>query len=310
MRFKILFLFMGAVIVACSTGNTASPCDDADGTCRETDPTEGTLPPASSPAATNDWAALYTQYFGAGTQGHCGNCHADAKKGFKCGTTAETCFQGLVDAELLDLAVPATSRLGNPAETPLSWFGGDRPMPLDDAHEDTVAAAAVTAWLKAGAPFAARSRPLEDASAPITDAGPMKDGGPKPPDGGTDAGKDASPLDAGSDASVPVAAPTWTTIYATYFAAGTPGHCGNSGCHQTIRSGFKCGTTKATCFQGLVTKGLVTPAAAATSPLGDANQTPLAWFGTGGGMPKDQAVKNTAAAKAVTAWLVAGALNN
>ncbi len=104
------------------------------------------------------------------------------------------------------------------------------------------------------------------------------------------------------------AAPTWTTLYTSYFGPNTPGHCGNSGCHEEARSGFKCGTTKAECYAGLVARGLINANAPATSELGDPQTSPLVWFG--GSMPADDATLNPAAAAAVTAWLAAGAKNN
>jgi hypothetical protein len=126
-----------------------------------------------------------------------------------------------------------------------------------------------------------------------------------PPDAGA---PDVGP---GRESGVDAAgvAPTFTQLYNTYLGPGTPGHCNNAGCHaSTPRGGFLCGTTKSSCYAGLVSAGLVTPGPnAASSPLGS-DQSPLAWFG--GGMPLDDPSPNDTAAAAVTAWLAAGALNN
>lgn len=125
---------------------------------------------------------------------------------------------------------------------------------------------------------------------------PAVDGGA--PDGATDAGADAA-----ADAGPP---PTWTQIYESYLGPGTPGHCsGTGGCHTNMRGGFACGTTKAACYQGLVSAGLVAPGDPASSPLGIPGQSPLVWLG--GGMPLDDATPNPAAAAAVQAWVAAGA---
>lgn len=127
---------------------------------------------------------------------------------------------------------------------------------------------------------------------PLTDAG-------TPNDASTEA---ASPNDAG-------APPTWTQIYTQLLGPGTPGHCsGTGGCHTTTRGGFKCGTTKAECYQGLVASGQITPGNPAQSPLGIPGQSALVWLG--GGMPLDDATANPAAASAVQAWVAAGAPND
>jgi hypothetical protein len=131
-----------------------------------------------------------------------------------------------------------------------------------------------------------------------------------PPEPTTDGGApDTNDGGVAVDASGP--APTWTQLYAQFFGPGTPGHCsGTGGCHTTIRGGFRCGTTKAMCYQGLVQAGLVTPGPTTgpQSPLGVVGQSPLAWFG--GGMPLDNDAPNPQAAAAVKAWLNAGAQNN
>ena len=98
----------------------------------------------------------------------------------------------------------------------------------------------------------------------------------------------------------------WKTVYKDYFAAGAIGHCGMAGCHKTARAGFKCGSSAKTCLKGLITAGLVDMSDPASSELGGSS-TPLAWYGHGGEMPADTGAVNTPAAKAVTAWLKAGA---
>lgn len=124
--------------------------------------------------------------------------------------------------------------------------------------------------------------------------------------GAPDAADAADAADAQAD--VHVQTPTWSSLYAQFFGPGTPGHCGDSGCHASARGGFACGTTKASCYAGLVASGLVDAQAPASSPLGDRDTSPLAWFG--GGMPADRPTPNPTAAAAVTAWLAAGAHQN
>lgn len=118
-------------------------------------------------------------------------------------------------------------------------------------------------------------------------------------DGGAD--------DAASAVDAPLPA-TWTAVYGAYFASGTPGHCGNAGCHATTRGGFRCGPTKDTCYQGLVNASLISVVDPSTSLISDAKTSPLAWFG--GNMPQDNPGPNADAAAALKAWVVAGAKND
>lgn len=133
---------------------------------------------------------------------------------------------------------------------------------------------------------------------------PAPDGG-APPDAGPDAAPDSGPV----TGPVTGPAPTFTQIYTQWIGPGTPGHCsGTAGCHTSTRGGFKCGSSKADCFTGLVGAGLVTPSNGAQSPIGIPGQSPLAWLG--GGMPLDNDAPNPAGAAAIRAWVAAGAKND
>ena len=109
------------------------------------------LDAGSGPAPT--WTQLYAQLIGPGTPGHCsgtGGCHTNIRGGFKCGTNKSDCYAGLVAAGLVTPgANGAQSPLGVPGQSPLAWFGGS--MPLDNDAPNPAAAAAVKAWLNAGA---------------------------------------------------------------------------------------------------------------------------------------------------------------
>lgn len=129
---------------------------------------------------------------------------------------------------------------------------------------------------------------------------------PSEPTGGgalVDAG-----LPDGAVAANEAAPGTWTALYAGYFGPGTPGHCGNAGCHALSQSGFQCGPSAASCYAGLVAANLVNPSTPTTSAIADPNQSPLAWFG--GNMPRDNALANTQAAAAVSHWVMLGAPND
>lgn len=117
---------------------------------------------------------------------------------------------------------------------------------------------------------------------------------------------DSASADAAADPAPPTAA-TWTTVYAAYFGPGSLGHCSDTGCHATALSGFTCGTSQASCYQGLVTGSFINPANPSASNLVGAN-SPLKWFGQGR-MPTGGSA-NPAAKAAIAAWVSAGAKNN
>jgi hypothetical protein len=99
-------------------------------------------------------------------------------------------------------------------------------------------------------------------------------------------------------------------IYKTYFGTGTPGHCGNSGCHSSSQGNFTCGTTQATCYTGLVNAKILNTTTPASSTLISATASPVRWFSTRGGMPQDSTAANPQGVIDITAWVNAGALNN
>lgn len=137
--------------------------------------------------------------------------------------------------------------------------------------------------------------------------------------GGSDnAGPDAVDAPpATPDAQVPCnkanAAPTYTDLYATYFAVGTPGHCAKSGCHgDPDHNVWLCGTNKDTCYQGMLGEGLINAANPVASKLSDPASSPLIWVNPGSGfMPADAATTPNAAGRdAITKWALACAQNN
>jgi hypothetical protein len=67
-----------------------------------------------------------------------------------CGATKDECYAGLVNIGVVDPKDPPSSLLGDPNASPLAWLGGD--MPADGPYPNPAAAAAVRAWLDAGAP--------------------------------------------------------------------------------------------------------------------------------------------------------------
>ncbi len=65
-----------------------------------------------------DWQEVYSLYFGPGTDGHCAQCHGvtGGLAGFSTGATADSMYQGLIAATLLDATDPAASPLGLPGK--------------------------------------------------------------------------------------------------------------------------------------------------------------------------------------------------
>lgn len=126
-------VLLGTWSVACSSeANRAAPAGDAP-----------------------HFGELFDQYFAAGTAGHCATsgCHADpGHTVWHCGPSAAQCYQGMVEVGLIDPAEPSQSSLIDEHRSPLTWInpnGGN--MPLDAQLTNDSGAAAIQAWVAAGA---------------------------------------------------------------------------------------------------------------------------------------------------------------
>ena len=123
----------------------------------QTDAGPGPVDPPATDAgppvgAAPTWTDVYATLIGPGTPGHCsgtGGCHTQIKGGFKCGTTADDCYAGLVAKGLITPDNAAASPIISDTDSPLAWFGGA--MPLDNPEENPDAAAKLKAWVLAGA---------------------------------------------------------------------------------------------------------------------------------------------------------------
>jgi hypothetical protein len=100
-------------------------------------------PPAAAPARPSlRWAALYTRYFGPGTDGSCASrkgCHAEAMG------DADAAYRWLAQRGYI---AGSRSPLVSPSNSCLRWFGGNMPprgAPNDSAVRD------LEAWVAAGA---------------------------------------------------------------------------------------------------------------------------------------------------------------
>jgi hypothetical protein len=108
-------------------------------------------------------------------------------------------------------------------------------------------------------------------------------------------------------------APTYTELYDKYFAVGKPGHCATEGCHGQVdfNGTWRCGDSKDTCYQGMVTEGLINKTNPIASKLGDPKNSPLKWVNQDFGfMPQDAVMPFPEGRDAIIAWIGACAQNN
>jgi hypothetical protein len=139
--------------------------------------------------------------------------------------------------------------------------------------------------------------------------------------GGIGAESDAGPTsDAANEGAADVTTDanklSWSYIYATYFANGSAGHCGNAGCHSAARANFVC-ATQAGCYTSLTANNtnvggqLVNPRSPSASVMLDPANSPIYWFNeAGGNMPEGALAPNAAAKAEIAAWINAGAPND
>jgi hypothetical protein len=101
---------------------------------------------------------------------------------------------------------------------------------------------------------------------------------------------------------------TWTELYNTIFGPKGTSPCTGGSCHTGSRSGFACGTTAASCCQGLINAGYVVQGSGATgSPLTDPAQSCLCGVAGSGNMPKNYPCVTKAQVMEINAWLATGA---
>lgn len=115
----------------------------------------------------------------------------------------------------------------------------------------------------------------------------------------------------GTDTADP--APTYSELYARYFAPGTPGHCAMGGCHgDPLHIIWLCGTTKDTCYAGMTSPeaGLINTKAPRLSLIANPVSSPLSWINPNGPMPQDHPGPFPEGRDAILAWIAAGAPND
>ena len=103
-------------------------------------------------------------------------------------------------------------------------------------------------------------------------------------------------------------APTYSALFGALFDVGTPGHCATAGCHADPgHHVWLCGTTRETCYRGMVAAGLVSASDPVHSVIADPANSPLSWINPNGPMPFDAAGPNPAARAMIVEWVAAGA---
>jgi hypothetical protein len=106
-------------------------------------------------------------------------------------------------------------------------------------------------------------------------------------------------------------APTYSELFASYFAAGTPGHCAAAHCHGTVGTNvWLCGDSADSCYRGMVRVGLIDAKNPTHSAIADAARSPLSWVSSSGDMPADAAGSMPEARDAIGAWVAACAPND
>ena len=130
-------------LAGCSGQSTADVADGGGG--------DAVAPADLGPAPT--YTQLYDAFFAVGTPGHCAKsgCHSPPIHIWTCGTTKDTCYMGMQKVGLIDPANPAMSLIIDPNNSPLAWFNSSGPMPFDNPVPNPIGAAAIQAWVLAGA---------------------------------------------------------------------------------------------------------------------------------------------------------------
>jgi hypothetical protein len=141
---------------------------------------------------------------------------------------------------------------------------------------------------------------------------PGHDAGSNPPPGHDAGGNPPPPTDAGGNPPPPVDAnmpppqgPTWTQIYAADFGPGSPGRCGDSGCHASTRSNFRC-DSQSDCYSHFQSTGALGSGGWLTDP----NNSYIWWFSNGGNMPTDNNQPSAQGLMDIQTWVANGAPNN
>lgn len=101
-------------------------------------------------------------------------------------------------------------------------------------------------------------------------------------------------------------APSYSDLYARYFATGTAGHCAEAHCHGSPGANvWSCGDSAASCYDGMLRAGLIDVDDPTRSVLADPRRSPLVWLNPAGDMPFDGSAPDPEARDAILAWVSA-----
>jgi hypothetical protein len=124
-------------------------------------------------------------------------------------------------------------------------------------------------------------------------------------------GKTSSSSSTSSTTSSAGGTVTWTQIYNTMFGPSGTSTCTGSSCHTGSRSGFACGNSPSSCWNGFVAAGYIDNQTPSNTLLVDPAQSCLCGSGLSGNMPKfPHSCLTSAQVSEIKSWIAAGAQNN
>jgi hypothetical protein len=101
------------------------------------------------------WTEIYNGVFGPSGTSTCtgSSCHTNSRSGFKCGTSASTCYTGFVsDGYVTAGSSASSSAIVDPSQTCLCGSGLSGNMPKGHACLTAAQITQIKTWLAAGAP--------------------------------------------------------------------------------------------------------------------------------------------------------------
>jgi hypothetical protein len=136
-----------------SSSTTTTAASSSHSSSSSTTTTTAASSSSSSGAVT--WTEIYDTVFGPSGTSTCsgGSCHTNSRNGFACGTTATSCYQGLVNAGYITSSGGASSSaLVEPSQSPLCGNGFSGNMPRNHSCITAAQLTEIKAWLATGAP--------------------------------------------------------------------------------------------------------------------------------------------------------------
>jgi len=139
--------------------DASEPIDASDAAPVDLDAVSSDLPPACEPAGANGgsrWQDLYACYFGPSGIANCAlnsGCHVENGGGsayWVCGTTSESCWDGMSTAIVAGVTDPADTALYSALRKPDGT--GDMPVTPGTLVFTYGDLARIAAWIEAGAP--------------------------------------------------------------------------------------------------------------------------------------------------------------